>query len=70
MEVEKSKQDGLADKRLNKNSQGKGKWKQELHTKGECMIQVMATTYFTNLVFNANNGKGVSQSTSSFMVNS
>jgi hypothetical protein len=59
MEAEKSKEDGLVNKHLNKNLQGKGKCKQELHTKGECMIQVMATTYFTNLVLNANNGKGV-----------
>jgi hypothetical protein len=58
MEANKSKEDGPINKRVNKNSRGKGKCKWELHTKGECMIQMMAT-YFTNLVFNANNGKGV-----------
>jgi hypothetical protein len=59
MEVEKSKEDGLANKHLNKNLWGKGKCKQELRTKAECMIQMMATKYFTNLVLNVNNGKGV-----------
>jgi hypothetical protein len=59
MEIDKSKEDGPANKHLNKNSWGKGKCKRELHTKGECMIQVMAITYFSNLIFDANNGKGV-----------
>jgi hypothetical protein len=59
MEADKNKEDGLVNKRLNKNLWGKGKCKRELHKKGECTIQMMVRTYFTNLVFNANNGKRI-----------
>lgn len=35
METNRQKEDGLTNKRMHNNSQGKGKWKWELHIQGE-----------------------------------